>query len=62
MSLFEITAVALAVAIPVVWSANALFAYRKQRRRAAWDRHVDAALALGQRRPQDSLNDVRWPT
>lgn len=55
----DIAIVALIVAGLIVWHANALLAYRKQRR---WQRHVDAALALGQRRPQDALNDARWPT
>lgn len=58
MTGLEIAAVVLVGAILIVWPANALLAYRKQRR---WDRHVDAALVLGQRRPQDAL-DERWPT
>lgn len=54
----EIAALALMAAILIVWPANVLLAYRKQRR---WDRHVDVALVLGGRRPQDAL-DERWPT
>lgn len=54
----ELVAAALVAAILIVWPANALFGYRRQRR---WDRHVDAALVLGGRRPQDAL-DERWPT
>lgn len=54
----ELVAAALVAAILIVWPANALLGYRKQRR---WDRHVDAALVLGGRRPQDAL-DERWPT
>lgn len=57
MSPADIAIVALIVAGLIVWHVNALLAYRKQRR---WDRHVDAALVLGGRRPQDDL-DRRWP-
>lgn len=65
MTEVEITALALMAAILVVYPMIGLLTYRAHRahrRRAACNRHVDAALALGQRRPQDSLNDARWPT
>lgn len=58
MSPADIAIVALVAAILAVWGALPLLAHRRQRR---WDRHVDAALVLGQRRPQDALNDARWP-
>lgn len=60
MTAFEAIVAILALLCVLIWGALGLLQYRTRRR--SWDRHVDAALALGSRRPQDALNDARWPT